>query len=78
MILRRTAVAALFAVMDGLWRIAAAKKSYNITSSGRSCLLSSSSRLRGGTATIGEAVSRDIVVSPRHKSCLALKRLGLR
>lgn len=39
--------------------------------------LPSSSRPRGGTATIGEAASRDIVASPRHKSCLALKRPGL-
>ena len=39
MIHRRLAAAALFAAMDGLWRIAAAKKSYNITSSGRGCFI---------------------------------------
>ena len=76
MILRRLAVAALFCSYG--WTVAHRRCEEELQYRLVRPWLPSSSRLRGGTATIGEAVSRDIVALPRHKSCLALKRLALR
>ena len=75
MILRRLAVTALFGSYG--WTVAHRRREEELQYHFVRPWLPSSSRLRGGTATIGEAVSRDIVASPRHKSCLALKRPGL-
>lgn len=73
MILRRAAVAALICSYG--WTVAHRRREEELQYHLVRSWLPSSPRLRGGTATIGEAVSRDIVALPRHKSCLALKGL---
>ena len=75
MILCRLVVAALFCSYG--WTVAHRRCEEELQYHFVRSWLPSSFRLHGGTATIGEAVSRDIVASPRHKSCLALKGPGL-